>query len=240
MIYKNGSLISMIFTTVWYSITDSCGKFHTGLFAPLVVFKADSFYYPSFYWAISLLYIRSLFRQVQEDDVEEVETELPPAAYTRNMVAKFRQLEKGVDTDISPDRKGVRKMTPPRDELEQINEVIYMYSLYTLYGALWFITLINCSSNHLISNALNCYYFNKIYIYWINILYIYNIPTVHCENFIKLNLIALKLVFISQVVYFCFLSNFILERNVNWFYKQLLTSDNFLNNWRISVKISPS
>ncbi len=45
--------------------------------------------------------------------------ELPPVGTSRSMAARFREYESGDGNVPTPDRKPVRKMTPPREELAQ-------------------------------------------------------------------------------------------------------------------------
>ena len=53
-----------------------------------------------------------------EEEEEEPEDELPPQAMTSTLVSRFRELESGAPESDYTYRKPVRKMTPPRDELE--------------------------------------------------------------------------------------------------------------------------
>ncbi len=56
-----------------------------------------------------------VYFQVRSPSPVNPEDELPPADATRNMVARFRDIQS--TEDMYQDRKPVRKMTPPRDEL---------------------------------------------------------------------------------------------------------------------------
>ncbi|ELU14546.1 hypothetical protein CAPTEDRAFT_199500 [Capitella teleta] len=47
---------------------------------------------------------------------EVIAEELPPSAMTRTLVTRFRSFEEG-EEQLSIERKGVRRMTPPRDEM---------------------------------------------------------------------------------------------------------------------------
>ena len=46
------------------------------------------------------------------------EEELPPSAMTKNLVSRFRSIESGEYEEEVTERKAVRKMTPPREEVE--------------------------------------------------------------------------------------------------------------------------
>lgn len=46
------------------------------------------------------------------------EEELPQSALTKNLLSQFRSIEAGEHEKVTHERKPVRKMTPPRDELE--------------------------------------------------------------------------------------------------------------------------
>ena len=58
-------------------------------------------------------------RREDSDEEAEPEEELPAEETTRNLVAKFKELAQGPDDFQHTELKPVRKMTPPREEVEQ-------------------------------------------------------------------------------------------------------------------------
>ena len=53
------------------------------------------------------------------DDSEDEERDgLPPAEQTREILNRFRQMEMSADQEVVPERKPVRKITPPRQDMD--------------------------------------------------------------------------------------------------------------------------
>ena len=72
---------------------------------------------------------REVVREVVREDELTEKDDMPPPAITRNLVARFRELEQSGGETYIPDRKPVHKITPPRDELAHgIDEALAVHS----------------------------------------------------------------------------------------------------------------